>query len=56
MPREPMSEFGALMNVCVSDEYRRDRGVVRDGAVFIILGLASSVLTTYLLSLARIFV
>lgn len=56
MPRDPMSEFGALMSACVSDEYKKDRGLVRDGVVFALLGMLSSVVTTYALSMAGIFV
>ncbi len=57
MSQDPMSRFGALYNVCISDEYKRySRGIPRDELVFAILGVASSVLTTYLLSLVGIFV
>ncbi len=51
-----MSSFGALMSVCVSDQYRKERGFVVEAVAFSLLGVASSVVTTYLLSLAGIFV
>ena len=50
-----MSSFGKLMLGCISDEYiRQDRRVVLDGVLFLLLGVCTSLATTYLLSLAGI--
>ena len=57
MSRDPMSLFGPLTQVCIRDEYAPDeKGVLREGVVLGVLGVMSSVLTTYLLSLAGILV
>ncbi len=57
MSRDPLSLFGPLMLVCISDEYvKNDKGLVRDGVLFAVLGIASSVLTTYLLSVLGLLV
>jgi hypothetical protein len=55
MAKDPMSSFGKLMLGCISDEYiRQDRRVVLDGVLFLLLGVCTSLATTYLLSLAGI--
>ena len=57
MARDPMSTFGNLMLGCISDEYKpKERAVAIEGVVFLALGVCASVATTYLLSLAGIFV
>ncbi len=57
MPKDPGSIFGGLLAACISDEYvKQDRKMAAEGAFFLILGACSSVATTYLLSLAGIFV
>lgn len=52
-----MSLFGPLAQVCIRDEFVADeKGVLREGVVLGVLGVISSVLTTYLLSSAGILV
>jgi len=54
---DPGSIFGGLFMACIRDDYvKGDRKMIAEGVVLLILGAASSVLTTYLLSLAGIFV
>jgi len=51
MTPEPGALFGGLLRGCISDRYLpRDRGAAVEGFAFVILGLCSSFLTTYLLS------
>ena len=50
MPPEPGSLFGGLLAVCVNDEYKRDRKILAEGALLVLLGGASSFLTVYALS------
>ncbi|MDG6953924.1 MAG: hypothetical protein JRN33_02930 [Nitrososphaerota archaeon] len=52
MPQEPGSIFGGLLSVCVRDDFLREKRVLAEGIVFLALGAVSSVVTTYLLSLA----
>lgn len=54
MPQDPGSIFGGLLNVCVSDEYVKERQLLTEGVLFVFLGLASSFATAYLLSWAGI--
>ncbi len=57
MPRDPGSIFGALFGVCIRDEYvKEDWSTAAEGAILVILGAVSGVATTYLLSLAGVFV
>ncbi len=57
MPRDPGSRFGALFGVCIRDEYvKEDWSTAVEGAILVILGAVSGVATTYLLSLAGVFV
>jgi len=52
-----MSLFGPLTQVCISDEYSpKDKGLVRDGIILAVLGIGSSVLTTYALSVLGVLV
>jgi len=53
---DPLSMFGGLMRSCIRDDYEKDRGVVVESVVVMILGIASSVLTTYLLSTLGVLV
>jgi hypothetical protein len=49
--------FGNLLSGCIRDVWvEQDRMAVVEGVMFLILGAASSVATTYLLSMAGIFV
>ncbi|MDA4124586.1 MAG: hypothetical protein OK438_03945 [Thaumarchaeota archaeon] len=57
MSQDPASIFGGLMLGCIRDRYVGEgRRVLVEGAVSLALGLCASVATTYLLSLAGIFV
>jgi hypothetical protein len=57
LPQDPGSTFGGLLAGCISDDYvKEERRVITEGVLFLILGACSSVATTYLLSLAGIFV
>lgn len=57
MPRDPGTTFGGLMAGCISDEYeKRDRKLLAEGALFVLLGAVCSVATTYALSLAGFLV
>jgi len=50
-----MSSFGGLMLGCISDEYtRHEKGTFWESVLFLALGVCTSVVTTYLLSLAGI--
>lgn len=40
------------MSVCVRDDFQKERKVLAEGVIFLALGAVSSVVTTYLLSLA----
>jgi hypothetical protein len=54
---DPGSIFGRLFSVCIRDDYvKQDRKMVAEGVLCLILGMVSSVLTTYALSLAGILV
>ncbi len=57
MSADPGSLFGSLLRGCVSDRYLKiDRGLPLEDVAFLLLGICSSVVTTYLLSLAGILV
>jgi hypothetical protein len=57
LPQDPGTLFGGLLTACISDVYaKEDKKVLAEGVLFLILGACSSVLTTYLLSLAGVFV
>ena len=56
MSKEPSSIFGGLSTSCIRDEYVGEENAIRDSVLFTILGVGSSVLTVYALSLLRIFV
>ena len=57
MSRDPIVLFGGLTQACIRDEYAADeKSVLREGVLLGVLGVMSSVLTTYLLSLAGILV
>ena len=57
MSRDPGSIFGGLFSVCIRDEYvKLDRKFVAEGVLCLILGAASSIVTTYVLSLAGVLV
>jgi len=52
LPQDPGSIFGGLLNVCVSDEHIKERRLATEGVLCVALGLASSLVTTYVLSVA----
>lgn len=57
MPPDPASMFGHLLSSCIRDEYtEQDRRTILESAAFLALGAASSLVTTYVLSLAGILV
>jgi hypothetical protein len=52
LPRDLGTLFGGLLNVCISDSFVKERKLLAEGALFVLLGVASSFVTTYLLSIA----
>jgi hypothetical protein len=57
MSQDPGSTFGRLLAGCISDRYdTEDRKALAEGVIFLILGAASSVVTTYLLATLGVFV
>jgi hypothetical protein len=55
LPPDPGSIFGGLLAGCIRDEYLKDENkIVAEGALFLLLGAVSSVVTAYLLSVAGI--
>jgi hypothetical protein len=55
MPQDPSSTFGGLLERCISDAYQKqERKTLAEGVLFMILGAACSVVTTYALSLAGV--
>jgi hypothetical protein len=51
MPQDPMALFGGLLRSCISDRYDTgDGGLLKEGMALMVLGLASSLLTTYSLA------
>ncbi|HLQ06971.1 MAG TPA: hypothetical protein VK126_04390 [Nitrososphaerales archaeon] len=57
MPPEPGSIFGSLLGACISDDYveHGKRGMAEE-VLALVIGACTSVATTYLLSVAGIFV
>ncbi len=57
MSRDPGSIFGGLFSACIRDDYvKQDRKMVAEGVLCLILGMVSSVVTAYVLSIAGILV
>lgn len=54
MPKDPGSLFGNLLSVCIRDEYAKEPKVLVQGVLLLLLGACSSVVTTYVLTLAGI--
>ncbi len=55
MPPEPVSIFGHLLARCIRDDYIKDDSkLAAEGVVFVLLGAVSSVVTTYVLSVAGV--
>ena len=55
MPPDPGAIFGGLLAGCIRDDYvkYKDKAAV-EGVLFLLLGVMSSVVTTYILSWAGI--
>jgi hypothetical protein len=56
MPSDPMTLFGGLMRACIREDETEDRKVLTESLVFLIAGVACSVLTTYVLASLNILV
>ena len=57
MTPDPVSVFGSLLGGCISDRYLpKDRAGAVEGALFLFLGVFSSVATTLFLSATGILV
>ena len=57
MSRDPGTVFGGLFSVCIRDDYvKTDRRMVAEGVLCLALGAVSSIVTTYVLSLAGILI
>jgi sugar phosphate permease len=57
MPQDPMVIFGNLLRGCISDRYlKADRKSTAEGLLFMVMGMASSILTTYALSAVGLLV
>jgi len=57
LSRDPGSIFGGLFSACIRDDYvKQDRKMVAEGVLCLILGMVSSVVTAYVLSIAGILV
>jgi len=57
LSRDPGSIFGGLFSVCIRDDhFKEDRKLVAEGVLCLVVGALSSVVTTYILSLAGILV
>ncbi|HXW37502.1 MAG TPA: hypothetical protein VEJ36_06350 [Nitrososphaerales archaeon] len=56
MPDDPVSVFGGLLQACIRDDYVTERGVLAEGVLFMVAGIAASIATTYVLATHGIFV
>jgi len=57
MPPDPGSIFGSLLGSCIRDDYvEQGKRSMAEEILFLVLGVCTSVATTYLLSFAGIFV
>lgn len=56
MQDDPFAMFAPLLRSCINDEYDEKKSLAKDGVVVFILGIGSSVLTTYFLAQLGIFV
>jgi hypothetical protein len=55
MTPDPGSVFGNLLGGCISDEYiHEDKTGAKESFLFLLMGVCSSIATTYLLSVAGI--
>jgi hypothetical protein len=56
LSQNPSSFFGNLLRGCIRDSYVDDGDTFRESVILTILGVGSSFLTVYALSLLRLFV
>jgi hypothetical protein len=56
MSKDPSAFFGGLLRSCIRDDHFEDRNMVRESLIFTFLGIGSSVLTVYALSLLGLLV
>jgi len=56
LSNDPLSMFGGLMRICIREDREEKNKVLTEGVVLMILGMASSILTTYLLASLGLFV
>ncbi|HUI85653.1 MAG TPA: hypothetical protein VLY21_00665 [Nitrososphaerales archaeon] len=56
MSNDPLSVFGGLYRICIREDRQRENSLLTEGVLLMILGMASSVLTTYLLATLGFFV
>jgi hypothetical protein len=56
MSLEPSSFFAGLTRACIRDDYVDDGSALRDSVIFTLLGIGSSILTVYVLSMLGLFV
>lgn len=50
MSNDPLSKFGGLMRSCIREDQDKDRKILTEGVALMLLGMVSSVLTTYVLA------
>ena len=55
MENDPLVFFGALMNVCINDEWKQE-SLLTATAVSFALGMVASIGTVYILTVAHAFV
>jgi hypothetical protein len=53
---DPITLFGGLLGRCIRDSFAKERSVLLEDGIFLIVGAFSSFATVYLLSLAGVFV
>ena len=56
MVGDPSSIFGGLLTRCIRDQYVDEDGFLREATILMLLGIGSSVLTVYALSLVGVLV
>jgi hypothetical protein len=56
MTPDPGAIFGGLLSRCISDRYLPREKMAFEGVAFVVLGMVSSLVTTYVLSLVGILV
>jgi heme O synthase-like polyprenyltransferase len=50
MSNDPLSMFGGLMRRCIREDRLEDGKILTEGVLLMILGVASSFVTTYVLA------